>query len=35
MTEDPRNEVYGKVVVFRDAYGNLWDLIQPIAEDLG
>ena len=33
MTEDPRNEVYGKVVVFRDAYGNLWDLIQPIGED--
>lgn len=29
MTEEPRNEAYGKVVVFRDAYGNLWDLIEP------
>lgn len=27
MTEEPRNEAYGKVVVFRDCYGNLWDLI--------
>ncbi len=25
--EDPRQEAYGKVVVFRDLYGNLWDLI--------
>jgi catechol 2,3-dioxygenase-like lactoylglutathione lyase family enzyme len=29
MTEEPRNEAYGRVVVFRDLYGNLWDLIQP------
>lgn len=29
MTEAPRSEPYGKVVVFRDRYGNLWDLIQP------
>ena len=29
MTEEPRNETYGKVVVFRDVYGNLWDLIEP------
>lgn len=29
MTEEPRREVYGMVVVFRDAYGNLWDLIEP------
>ncbi|AMS28360.1 MAG TPA: extradiol dioxygenase [Hyphomonadaceae bacterium] len=27
--EDPRNEVYGKVVVFEDCYGNGWDLIEP------
>jgi hypothetical protein len=23
------NESYGKVAVFKDLYGNLWDLIQP------
>lgn len=27
--EDPRDEAYGRVVVFQDAFGNLWDLIQP------
>ncbi|MDP9422742.1 MAG: VOC family protein [Pseudomonadota bacterium] len=27
--EDPRDEPYGKVVVFRDLYGNRWDLIEP------
>jgi catechol 2,3-dioxygenase-like lactoylglutathione lyase family enzyme len=26
--EDPRLEPYGAVVVFRDPFGNLWDLIQ-------
>jgi catechol 2,3-dioxygenase-like lactoylglutathione lyase family enzyme len=31
MTEAPRIEPYGKVVVFRDRYGNLWDLIEPTA----
>ena len=25
----PRVEPYGTVAVFRDLYGNLWDLIQP------
>lgn len=25
----PRDEPYGTVAVFRDLYGNLWDLIQP------
>ena len=25
--EQPRTETYGKVVVFRDLYGNRWDLI--------
>lgn len=25
--EDPRREPYGDVVVFRDLYGNKWDLI--------
>jgi len=27
--EEPRDEPYGKVVVFRDAFGNQWDFIQP------
>ena len=26
--EAPRNEAYGKVVVFEDLYGNRWDLIE-------
>lgn len=28
--EKPRQEAYGKVVVFADLYGNKWDLIQPV-----
>lgn len=27
--EAPRMEPYGKVAVFADPFGNLWDLIQP------
>ena len=27
--EEPRHEPYGIVAVFRDAFGNRWDLIQP------
>jgi len=27
--EQPRYEPYGTVAVFRDLYGNRWDLIQP------
>lgn len=30
FTEQPRNEKYGKVVVFKDAYGNKWDLIERV-----
>ena len=26
--EEPRHEAYGTVAVFRDAFGNLWDLIE-------
>jgi len=26
--EQPRQEVYGQVVVFKDMYGNKWDLIE-------
>lgn len=29
--EAPRHEDYGTVVVFRDLYGNRWDLIEPRA----
>ncbi len=27
--EDARHEVYGTVAVWRDPFGNRWDLIQP------
>jgi len=27
--ETPRDERYGRVVVFEDVYGNRWDLVQP------
>ena len=29
FTEAPRHEAYGTVAVFRDLYGNRWDLIEP------
>ena len=29
FAEAPREEAYGKVVVFVDRYGNRWDLIEP------
>lgn len=29
--EAPRHEAYGSVVVFRDLYGNRWDLIEPLS----
>lgn len=28
FTEKPRNEKFGQVVVFKDKYGNKWDLIE-------
>jgi uncharacterized glyoxalase superfamily protein PhnB len=28
--ETPRQEKYGQVVVFRDRYGNKWDLIETV-----
>ena len=28
----PRDEPYGRVVVFHDLYGNKWDLVQPKRE---
>jgi catechol 2,3-dioxygenase-like lactoylglutathione lyase family enzyme len=29
LTEEPREEAYGRVVVFLDLYGNRWDLVEP------
>lgn len=29
IVREPVTESYGKVMVFADLYGNLWDLIQP------
>jgi catechol 2,3-dioxygenase-like lactoylglutathione lyase family enzyme len=29
FVREPREEPYGKVAVFSDLYGNLWDLLQP------
>ncbi len=28
FTEKPRNESFGQVIVFKDKYGNKWDLIE-------
>jgi uncharacterized glyoxalase superfamily protein PhnB len=30
--EQPRKEAYGQVVVFKDRYGNKWDLIESLAK---
>lgn len=32
FTRPPRTEPYGRVTVFTDPYGNLWDLIGPAPE---
>lgn len=29
VRDEPREEAYGTVAVFKDLYGNLWDLIEP------
>lgn len=29
IIREPSNEIYGKVAVFEDLYGNHWDLIEP------
>jgi catechol 2,3-dioxygenase-like lactoylglutathione lyase family enzyme len=29
FVREPRNEPYGTVAVFKDLYGNLWDLVEP------
>jgi len=30
--EEPRKEAYGYVVVFKDKYGNKWDLIEQLSK---
>jgi len=29
IIREPKDEEYGRIVVFEDLYGNLWDLIEP------
>jgi len=29
FVREPKEEPYGTVAVFKDIYGNLWDLLQP------
>ncbi|MDB6055823.1 MAG: glyoxalase/bleomycin resistance protein/dioxygenase [Verrucomicrobiales bacterium] len=29
FVREPKDEAYGTVAVFKDIYGNLWDLLQP------
>ena len=33
IVRQPQVEEYGTVTVFKDLYGNLWDLIEPIGEN--
>lgn len=30
FVREPATEIYGTVAVFKDLYGNLWDLIEPL-----
>ena len=32
FVREPKLEPYGTVAVFRDLYGNLWDLLQPSSQ---
>jgi catechol 2,3-dioxygenase-like lactoylglutathione lyase family enzyme len=32
IVRQPSREPYGTVAVFEDLYGNLWDLIEPVAK---
>lgn len=34
FTESPRNEKFGQVVVFKDMYGNKWDLIEMKSREM-
>ena len=33
IVRPPQKEIYGTVAVFKDIYGNLWDLIEPTGEN--
>lgn len=33
FVREPTVEAYGKVAVFQDLYGNLWDLVEPSASE--
>jgi len=33
FVREPKHEPYGTVAVFKDLYGNLWDLIQPTRQN--
>ena len=33
IVRPPQKEIYGTVAVFKDVYGNLWDLIEPTGEN--
>lgn len=33
IVRESKQENYGKVLVFEDLYGNLWDLIEPVAKN--
>ena len=35
FVREPKAEPYGTVAVFKDLYGNLWDLIEPIEKPEG
>jgi catechol 2,3-dioxygenase-like lactoylglutathione lyase family enzyme len=32
IVREPTKEVYGTVAVFKDLYGNLWDMIEPVSK---
>lgn len=32
IVREPKQKNYGKVLVFEDLYGNLWDLIEPVSK---
>jgi catechol 2,3-dioxygenase-like lactoylglutathione lyase family enzyme len=32
FVREPKTERYGKVAVFRDLYGNFWDLLEPASD---
>ncbi len=35
FVRSPKEEAYGTVAVFKDLYGNLWDLLQPNEKNKG